>query len=98
MKNVSIICVAAVAAIICATSHADMLCMGDATLGDGTWIWYPGDYALWRGNDLQARRIEHGGGYPVFWATYAPHPLVDFVKQVNLDAPKTVSGLSNRSS
>ena len=56
----------------------------------GTWIWYPGDYALWRGNDLQARRIEHGGGYPVFWATYAPHPLVDFVKQVELDAPETV--------
>lgn len=67
-----------------------LFCVGDATLGDGTWIWYPGDYALWRGNDLQARRIEHGGGYPVFWATYAPHPLVDFVKQVNLDAPEEV--------
>ena len=25
---------------------------------DASWIWYPGDYALWRGNDLQARRIE----------------------------------------
>ena len=56
----------------------------------GTWIWYPGDYALWRGNDLQARRIEHGGGYPVFWATYAPHPLVDFVKTVELKEPEPV--------
>ena len=64
---------------------------GCSVFGDGgTWIWYPGDYALWRGNDLQARRIEHGGGYPVFWATYAPHPLVDFVKQVEFDAPETV--------
>ena len=54
------------------------------------WISYPGDYALWRGNDLQARRIEHGGGYPVFWPTYAPHPLVDFRKDVDLKAPETV--------
>ena len=55
------------------------------------WISYPGDYALWRGNDLQARRIEFGGkGYPVFWASYAPHPLVEFRKNVNLAAPETV--------
>ena len=54
-----------------------------AACGDGaSWIWYPGDYALWRGNDLQARRIEFGGGYPVFWASYAAHPLVDFTKSV----------------
>ena len=58
--------------------------------GEASWIWYPGDYALWRGNDLQARRIEYGGGYPVFWPTYAPHPLVDFRKDVDLKAPETV--------
>ncbi len=65
-------------------------CCASALGGGGTWIWYPGDYALWRGNDLQARRIEHGGGYPVFWATYAHHPLVDFVKKVDLDSPEAV--------
>ena len=32
------------------------------------------------------RRIEFGGGYPVFWASYAAHPLVDFTKTVNLKA------------
>ena len=58
--------------------------------GEASWIWYPGDYALWRGNDLQARRIEYGGGYPVFWPTYASHPLVDFRKDVDLKAPETV--------
>ncbi|MBQ3341262.1 MAG: alpha-rhamnosidase [Kiritimatiellae bacterium] len=58
--------------------------------GEASWISYPGDYALWRGNDLQARRIEYGGGYPVFWATYAPHPLIDFRKDVELKAPETV--------
>ena len=57
---------------------------------DASWIWYPGDYALWRGNDLQSRRIEFGGGYPVFWASYAAHPLVDFTKTVDLKAPEEV--------
>ena len=57
---------------------------------EADWISYPGDYALWRGNDLQARRIEYGGGYPVFWPTYAPHPLVDFFKDVDLKEPETV--------
>ena len=56
---------------------------------DARWISYPGDYALWRGNDLQARRIEHGGGYPVFWPTYAPHPLIEFRKAVDLKTPET---------
>ena len=58
--------------------------------GEASWISYPGDYALWRGNDLQARRIEYGGGYPVFWASYAPHPLIDFRKDVDLKSPETV--------
>ncbi len=64
---------------------------GAAAGADGArWIWYPGDYALWRGNELQARRIEHGGGYPVFWATYGHHPAVDFIRKVKLDRPETV--------
>ena len=59
-----------------------------ALLFAASWIAYPGDYALWRGNDLQARRVERGGGYPVFWATYAPHPLVDFTVDVDLKEPE----------
>ena len=61
-----------------------------STGSEAAWISYPGDYALWRGNDLQARRIEYGGGYPVFWPSYAPHPLVDFRKDVDLKVPETV--------
>ena len=65
------------------------LLTASAAFGEGgVWIAYPGDYALWRGNDLQARRIERGGGYPVFWATYAPHPLVDFKIDVELKEPE----------
>ena len=70
---------------------AALFALASATAEAGaSWISYPGDYALWRGNDLQARRIEHGGGYPVFWTTYAPHPLVDFRKDVEFNAPETV--------
>ena len=62
--------------------------LGGLAAEQGQWIWYPGDYALWRGNDLQAKRIEFGGGYPVFWASYAAHPLVDFKKVVDLKQPE----------
>ena len=65
-------------------------CAPPAADASARWISYPGDYALWRGNDLQARRIEFGGkGYPVFWASYAPHPLVEFRKDVELENPET---------
>ena len=58
---------------------------------EASWISYPGDYALWRGNDLQARRTEFGGkGYPVFWASYAPHPLIELRKKLDLKEPETV--------
>lgn len=73
-------------AIVCVILTFSASC---AARADASWISYPGDSALWRGNDLQARRIEHGGGYPVFWPTYAPHPLVDFRKDVDLAAPET---------
>ena len=65
--------------------------LSSALANEASWISYPGDYALWRGNDLQARRIEFGGkGYPVFWASYAPHPLIELRKNINLKEPETV--------
>ena len=72
---------------LCAVWGAFVL---NGAVQEASWISYPGDYALWRGNDLQVRRIEYGGGYPVFWSTYAPHPLIDFRKDVDLKAPETV--------
>ena len=70
---------------------AVIVLVAGAALADAAWISYPGDYALWRGNDLQARRIEFGSkGYPVFWASYAPHPLIELRKDVDLKAPETV--------
>ena len=34
---------------------------------NATWIWYPGDYEIWLGNDLQNRRTERGTFFPPFW-------------------------------
>lgn len=31
-----------------------------ASLGTQTWIWYPGDYEIWLGNQMNNRRTERG--------------------------------------
>ena len=31
-----------------------------ASLGAQTWIWYPGDYEIWLGNQMNNRRTERG--------------------------------------
>ena len=28
--------------------------------GTATWIWYPGDYEIWLGNEMNNRRTERG--------------------------------------
>ena len=34
-----------------------------------TWIWYPGDYEIWLGNQMNNRRTERGAFFPPFWKT-----------------------------
>ena len=29
-----------------------------------TWIWYPGDYEIWLGNQMNNRRTERGAFFP----------------------------------
>ena len=48
--------------------------------GDARWIWYPGDYGLWWGNELQSQRLQRGGRLTPFWPLYAPEPRVLFRK------------------
>lgn len=31
-----------------------------------TWIWYPGDYEIWLGNQMNNRRTERGAFFPPF--------------------------------
>ena len=53
---------------------------GPAAAGEARWIWYPGDYGLWWGNELQSQRLQWGAHLPPFWPLYAPEPRVLFRK------------------
>ena len=40
-----------------------------------TWIYYPGDYEIWLGNQVQNRRTERGTFLPPFWKMDSHHVL-----------------------
>lgn len=48
------------------------------------WIWYPGDYEIWLGNQMNNRRTERGAFFPHFWKMDSHYVLVEFSKKVNL--------------
>ena len=62
----------------------------DAPAGQATWIWYPGDYAIWLANKMQNRRTERGAFLPVFWKMDSHYVLVEFHKDIELSRPDTV--------
>ena len=56
-----------------------------------TWIWYPGDYEIWLGNQMQNRRTDRGSFFPVFWKVDSHYPLIDFHKDYTLTQPEEVA-------
>lgn len=56
-----------------------------------TWIWYPGDYEIWLGNNLQNRRTERGTFFPPFWKMDSHYVLVEFSKKLDLTTSETIS-------
>lgn len=48
------------------------------------WIWYPGDYEIWLGNDMNNRRTERGAFFPHFWKMDSHYVLVEFSKMIDL--------------
>ena len=50
-----------------------------------TWIWYPGDFEIWLGNEMQNRRTERGGFFPPFWKMDSHYVAVEF--STNIDLP-----------
>lgn len=48
------------------------------------WIWYPGDYEIWLGNQMNNRRTERGAFFPHFWKMDSHYVLVEFSKKGNL--------------
>ena len=56
-----------------------------------TWIWYPGDYEIWLGNQMNNRRTERGAFFPPFWKTDSHYVIVEFSKQITLDKPEEIT-------
>ena len=48
-----------------------------------TWIWYPGDYEIWLGNQMNNRRTERGAFFPPFWKTDSHYVVVEFSKKLD---------------
>ncbi len=55
-----------------------------------TWIWFPGDYENWLGNQMNNRRTERGIDIPVQWKLDSHEPLMIFTKGINLEKPEEV--------
>ena len=53
---------------------------------EARWIWYPGDYGIWWGNEIQSQRLHWGGRLTPFWPLFEPHSRVLFRRAVHLTA------------
>ena len=71
-----------------------MILLGALSLASSTfaqtWIWYPGDYEIWLGNQMNNRRTERGAFFPPFWKTDSHYVVVEFSKQLNLSEPEEI--------
>lgn len=64
--------------------------------GTATWIWSPGDFEIWLSNRMQAQRVERDVAWPPFWRLYNHQPQVNFIRQVDLAAPKPSTASPSR--
>lgn len=55
-----------------------------------SWIWYPGDYEIWLGNEMNNRRTERGAFFPHFWKMDTHYNLVEFSKEIDLQASEEI--------
>jgi len=60
------------------------------TSSASTWIWYPGDYEIWLGNQMNNRRTERGAFFPHFWKMDSHYVLVEFSKKIDLAAAEEI--------
>ena len=56
-----------------------------------TWIWYPGDYEIWLGNELNNRRTERGAFFPPFWKADSHYVVVEFSKTLELEQDEEIT-------
>ena len=55
-----------------------------------TWIWYPGDYEIWLGNEMNNRRTERGAFFPPFWKIDSHYAVIEFSKKITLKQPEEI--------
>jgi alpha-L-rhamnosidase len=55
-----------------------------------TWIWFPGDYENWLGNQMNNRRTERGFNLPVQWKMDNHEALMIFTKDIELTEPEEI--------
>lgn len=56
-----------------------------------TWIWYPGDFEVWLGNQFNNRRTERGSMFPPFWKQDSHWVTVEFSTKVSLQEEEIAS-------
>ena len=56
-----------------------------------TWIWYPGDFEVWLGNEFNNRRTERGAMFPPIWKQDSHWPTVEFTTKVELMEAETIT-------
>lgn len=54
-----------------------------------TWIWYPGDFDIWLGINMQNRREDRASFTPPFWKMDTHYLLVEFHKDIDMTQPET---------
>jgi hypothetical protein len=64
--------------------------MNNETTNTPTWIWYPGDYEIWLGNEMNNRRTERGAFFPPFWKTDSHYAMVEFSKRISLEETEEI--------
>lgn len=61
------------------------------SLSAQTWIWYPGDYEIWLGNQMNNRRTDRGAYFPPFWKQDSHYVTVEFSHEYDLTAADTIT-------
>lgn len=77
--------------IICAVVLFLFLLNPASASNVATWIWYPGDYDIWLGNEMSNRRTERGAFFPPFWKMDSHYVLVEFSKKIKLSEPEEIN-------
>ncbi|MBR0197908.1 MAG: alpha-rhamnosidase [Kiritimatiellae bacterium] len=93
MKSEKMIVAGAVFSFCAAFSALGVSTVAEGKLNAGceaVWMWYPGEYGIWRGNKLQFERLQWGAELAPFWPSYGFNPVAEFSATFDLAEPEEV--------